>query len=191
MKFRLIVSFAFMLPLMYIAMGHMMGLWVPSIFIGEENAVIFAFTQLLLTLPVVYVNRKYYINGFKMLFRGAPNMDTLIAVGSSAALIYGIFAIFQMAYGQGHQDMTYVHRYMHDLYFESAAMILALITLGKYLETRSKGKTSEAIEKLINLAPKTAIRINDDGSETEIPADQVRPGDLLLHTARPLHTGGR
>ncbi len=186
MKFRLIVSFAFMIPLMYIAMGHMMGLWVPSIFIGEENAVIFAFAQLLLTLPVVYVNRKYYINGYKMLFRGAPNMDTLIAVGSSAALIYGIFAIFQMAYGQGHQDMTYVHRYMHDLYFESAAMILALITLGKYLETRSKGKTSEAIEKLINLAPKTAIRINDDGSEQEIPADQVRPGDLLL--IRPGHS---
>lgn len=185
MRFRLIISFAFMIPLMYIAMGHMMGLWVPSIFIGEENAVIFAFTQLLLTLPVVYVNRKYYINGYKMLFRGAPNMDTLIAVGSSAALIYGIFAIFQMAYGQGHQDMSYVHSYMHDLYFESAAMILTLITLGKYLEARSKGKTSEAIEKLINLAPKTAVRIDSDGQEQEIPADQVRPGDLLL--IRPGH----
>lgn len=185
MRFRLIVSFAFMIPLMYIAMGHMVGLWVPSIFIGEENAVIFAFTQLLLTLPVVYVNRKYYINGYKMLFRGAPNMDTLIAVGSSAALIYGIFAIFQMAYGQGHQDMSYVHSYMHDLYFESAAMILTLITLGKYLEARSKGKTSEAIEKLINLAPKTAVRIDADGQEQEIPADQVRPGDLLL--IRPGH----
>lgn len=180
MQFRLIVSFCFMIPLMYIAMGNMMGLPVPSIFIGEENAVIFAFTQLLMTLPVIYVNRKYYINGYRMLFKGAPNMDTLIAVGSSAALIYGIFAIFQMAYGQGHGDIALVHQYMHDLYFESAAMILTLITLGKYLETRSKGKTSEAIEKLINLAPKTAIRLKNDGTEEEIPAEQVLPGDLLL-----------
>lgn len=180
MRFRLIVSFIFMIPLMYIAMGSMMGLPVPSIFVGEENAVIFAFTQFLLTLPVIYVNRKYYINGYRMLFKGAPNMDTLIAVGSSASLIYGIFAIFHMAYGQGHSHPELVHRYMHDLYFESAAMILTLITLGKYLETRSKGKTSEAIEKLIKLAPKTAIRIKPDGSEEEIPSDQVIPGDLLL-----------
>lgn len=180
MKFRLIVSFCFMIPLMYIAMGHMMGLPVPSIFIGEENAVIFAFTQLLMTLPVIYVNRKYYINGYRMLFKGAPNMDTLIAVGSSAALIYGIFAIFQMAYGQGHGIPSLVHQYMHDLYFESAAMILTLITLGKYLETRSKGKTSDAIEKLINLAPKTAIRLRADGTVEEIPAQLVLPGDLLL-----------
>lgn len=180
MQVRLIVSFCFMIPLMYIAMGNMMGLPVPSIFIGEENAVIFAFTQLLMTLPVIYVNRKYYINGYRMLFKGAPNMDTLIAVGSSAALIYGIFAIFQMAYGQGHDNIALVHQYMHDLYFESAAMILTLITLGKYLETRSKGKTSEAIEKLINLAPKTAIRLKSDGTEEEIPAEQVLPNDLLL-----------
>ncbi len=180
MKFRLIVSFIFMIPLMYIAMGHMVGLPVPSILTGEENAVIFAFTQLLLTVPVIYVNRKYYINGYKMLFKGAPNMDTLIAVGSSAALIYGIFVIYLMAYGQGHGIPELVHEYMHDLYFESAAMILTLITLGKYLETRSKGKTSEAIEKLMDLAPKTAIRIRDDGTEEEIPAQNVLPGDLLL-----------
>ena len=180
MKFRLIVSFVFMIPLMYIAMGHMMGLPVPSIFTGEENAVIFAFTQLLLTVPVIYVNRKYYINGYKMLFKGAPNMDTLIAVGSSAALIYGIFVIYLMAYGQGHGIPEMVHAYMHDLYFESAAMILTLITLGKFLETRSKGKTSEAIEKLMDLAPKTAVRIREDGTEEEIPAQNVLPGDLLL-----------
>lgn len=179
MKFRLIVSFSFLIPLMYIAMGSMMGLPVPSIFIGEENAVIFAFTQLLLTIPVIYVNRKYYIHGYKMLFRGAPNMDSLIAVGSGAALIYGIFAIYQMAYGQGHGQPQYVHTYMHDLYFESAAMILTLITLGKFLETRSKGKTSEAIEKLINLAPKTAVRLDGD-AEQVIPADEIRVDDLLL-----------
>ena len=180
MKFRLIVSFCFMIPLMYIAMGGMMGLPVPPIFTGTQNAVIFAFTQLLMTVPVIYVNRKYYINGYRMLFRGAPNMDTLIAVGSSAALIYGIFAIYQMAYGQGHNNEALVHQYMHDLYFESAAMILTLITLGKYLEARSKGKTSEAIKKLIDLAPKTAIRITSGGTNEEIPAEQVQPGDLLL-----------
>ena len=127
MQFRLIVSFCFMIPLMYIAMGNMMGLPVPSIFIGEQNAVIFAFTQLLMTLPVIYVNRKYYINGYRMLFKGAPNMDTLIAVGSSAALIYGIFAIFKWLMGRGHNNIALVHQYMHDLYFES--MILTLITL--------------------------------------------------------------
>lgn len=179
MQFRLIFSFVFMIVLMYIAMGHMLNLPVPSIFEGPENSVIFAFTQMLLTLPVMYVNRKYYINGFKSLAKGAPNMDTLIATGSMASFIYGIFVIYQLAYGLGHNDMNRVHMYMHDLYFESAAMILTLITLGKYFETRSKGKTSEAIEKLISLAPKTAIRL-DDGIETEIPAEEVRVDDILL-----------
>ena len=179
MKVRLIVSFIFLIPLMYISMGSMMRLPVPAIFLGEQNALIFAFTQMLLTLPVMYVNRKFYINGYKMLFRGAPNMDTLIAVGSSAAFIYGVFVIYQIGYGLGHQDLNRVHLYMHDLYFESAAMILTLITLGKFFETRSKGKTSEAIEKLINLAPKTAIRITS-GVEEEIPAEAIEKGDLLL-----------
>ncbi len=179
MKMRLLVSFVFLIPLMYISMGSMIGLPVPSIFIGEENALIFAFTQMLLTLPVMYVNRKFYINGYKMLAKGAPNMDTLIAVGSSAAFIYGLFVIYQMSYGMGHGDFHRVHLYMHDLYFESAAMILTLITLGKFFETRSKGKTSEAIEKLIHLAPKTAIRITADGEE-EIPADAIHKDDLLL-----------
>lgn len=179
MKVRLIVSFVFLIPLMYISMGSMIGLPVPSIFLGEANALIFAFSQMLLTLPVMYVNRKFYINGYKMLFRGAPNMDTLIAVGSSAAFIYGVFVIYQIGYGLGHQDLNRVHLYMHDLYFESAAMILTLITLGKFFETRSKGKTSEAIEKLINLAPKTAIRIIAGGEE-EIPAEAIEKSDLLL-----------
>ncbi len=179
MRFRLIVSIIFTSVLMYIAMGHMIGLPIPAIFEGPENSVIFAFTQMLLTLPVMYVNRKFYISGFKSLARRAPNMDTLIATGSSAAFVYGIFVIYQLAYGLGHGDMMRVHSYMHDLYFESAAMILTLITLGKYFETRSKGKTSEAIEKLISLAPKTAIRLDGD-TETEIPAENVRPGDILL-----------
>ncbi len=179
MKNRLIVSFIFLIPLMYISMGHMIGLPVPSIFIGEENALIFAFTQMLLTLPVMYVNRKFYVNGFKMLAKGAPNMDTLIAVGSSAAFIYGLFVIYQIGYGLGHGDLDRVHLYMHDLYFESAAMILTLITLGKFFETRSKGKTSEAIEKLINLTPKTAIRITENGEE-EIPAESIQKDDVLL-----------
>lgn len=179
MRFRLIVSFIFMTILMYIAMGHMIRLPQPAIFEGAENSLIFAFTQMLLTLPIMYVNRKYYINGFKTLAMRSPNMDTLIATGSMAAFIYGIFVIYQLAYGLGHGDMMRIHSYMHDLYFESAAMILTLITLGKYFETRSKGKTSEAIEKLISLAPKTAIRLDGD-VETEIPAEDVRPGDILL-----------
>ena len=179
MQFRLTVSLIFMAILMYVAMGSMVGLPQPPFLTGEENAVIFAFTQFLLSLPVIYVNRKYFINGFKMLFKGAPNMDTLIAVGSGASLIYGVFAIYQMAWGHGHGDLARVHQYMHDLYFESAVMILTLITLGKYMETRSKGKTSEAIEKLMNLAPKTAIRLNGE-IEEEIPAENVRVGDILL-----------
>ncbi|KAA3385087.1 heavy metal translocating P-type ATPase, partial [Akkermansia muciniphila] len=179
MKFRLIVSFAFLLPLFYLSMGHMMGWPLPSIFLGEENGLIFALTQLFLTLPVIYVNRKYFQVGFKTLFKGAPNMDSLIAIGSSAALVYGIFVIFQMAYSMGHGDMHGVHAHMMDLYFESAAMILALITLGKYMETRSKGKTSEAIEKLIDLAPKTAV-VLQDGEEREVPVEQVQKGDIII-----------
>lgn len=179
MRGRLWVSFGFLIPLMYVAMGQMLGLPVPAFLAGAENAVVFAFTQLLLTLPVVYANRKYFIVGTKQLFKGSPNMDTLIALGSGASLVYGIYVIYRMAWGQGHGDFALVHSYMHDLYFESAAMILALITVGKYLEARSKGKTSEAIEKLMELAPKTATRLTADGEE-EIPADEVAVGDLLL-----------
>lgn len=179
MKMRLIVSFAFLIPLLYIAMGHMFHFPLLGIFDGAENAVPFAFTQFLLTLPIVYVNRKYYQVGFKTLFHGAPNMDSLIAIGSSAALIYGVAAIFAIGYGLGHDDMMMAEQYMMDLYFESAATILTLITLGKYLETRSKGKTSEAIAKLMDLAPKTAVVIRN-GQESEIPVEEVAVGDIVV-----------
>ncbi len=179
MKFRLIVSFVFLIPLMYVSMGHMVGLPLPEILSGVENAVSFAFTQLLLCLPIIYVNRTYYIKGYQTLAHLAPNMDSLIAIGSTASLVYGIFAIYRMSYGLGNDNMELVHRYYHDLYFESAAMILALITVGKYLETKSKGKTSEAITKLMDLAPKTAV-VERDGKEQEIPVEQVMAGDVVV-----------
>ena len=179
MKFRLLVSFGFLILLMYVSMGHMVGLPLPYFLSGVENAVSFALTQLLLCIPVIFVNRKYYIKGFQTLAHLAPNMDSLIAIGSSASLVYGIFAIYRMSYGLGQGNMELVHRYYHDLYFESAAMILALITVGKYLETRSKGKTSEAITKLLDLAPKTAV-VERNGQETEIPVEQVQAGDIVV-----------
>ena len=179
MKFRLWVSFGFLIPLMYVSMGHMIGLPLPYFLSGVENAVSFAFTQFLLCVPVILVNRKYYIKGYQTLFHLSPNMDSLIAIGSSASLVYGIFAIYRMSYGLGQGDMALVHRYYHDLYFESAAMILALITVGKYLETRSKGKTSEAITRLMDLAPKTAV-VERNGQEMEIPVEQVQAGDIVV-----------
>ena len=135
-------------------MGHMMGAPLPAFLVGHENAISFAFTQLLLTLPILYINDKYYKTGFRSLLHGGPNMDSLIAVGSIAAVVYGVFAIYQIGYGLGHGDMARVEQYHMDLYFESAGMILTLITLGKFLETRSKGKTSQAITRLMDLAPR-------------------------------------
>ncbi|MDO5690564.1 MAG: heavy metal translocating P-type ATPase [Tissierellia bacterium] len=179
MRRRAILSFLFMIPLMYLAMGEMVGLPIPGIFKGLENSHSFAFVQFLLTIPVVFVNRSYYINGFKALFHRSPNMDSLIALGSGAALSYGVFVVFAIGYGLGHGDHALVHRYMHSLYFESAAMILALITLGKYLEARSKGRTTDAIRKLMDLAPKTAIRLNGDVEEI-VPVEELRVGDRLL-----------
>lgn len=178
MKHRIIVSFAFMIPLMYISMGHMFGLPYPHGLMGAANGITLAFLQLLLTIPIVYVNRKYYQVGFKTLFRGVPNMDSLIALGSGAALVYGVYAIFKIGHGLGHGDLDMVESFIHDLYFESAAMILALITFGKYLETKSKSKTSAAISKLMDLAPKTAT-VFRDGSEREIPIEDVIIGDIL------------
>ena len=178
MKRRMVWSFVFLVPLFYISMGHMMGAPLPAFLVGHENAVAFGLTQLLLTLPIMYINDKYYKVGFKTLWNRAPNMDSLIAVGSSAAVIYGVFAIYQMGYGLGHGDMDRVAKYHMDLYFESAGMILALITLGKFLETRSKGRTSEAISRLMDLAPKTATVIRD-GVETEIPVEDVQVGDRV------------
>lgn len=188
MKTRLIISIVFMILLMVVSMHHMFFMWlhipVPELFNklfhGNENALTFAFTQLLLTVPIIYVNRKYYQTGFKTLLHGSPNMDSLIAVGSGAALVYGIFAIYRIGYGLGHGDAALVTRYASDLYFESAGMILALITVGKYLETRSKGKTGEAIEKLMDLSPKTALLLLEDGSEKEVPTQQLAKGDRFL-----------
>ena len=179
MKMRLVVSFAFLIPLMYLSMGHMAGWPLPHIFHGTENALIFAFTQLLLTTPILIVNRKYFTVGFKTLFKGAPNMDSLIAIGSSAAVVYGIVAIYAIGYGLGHGNLALVDQYAMDLYFESAGMILALITLGKFLEARSKGKTSDAIEKLMNLAPKMATILRD-GQELEIPVEEVSVGEEII-----------
>ncbi len=178
MKKRTFWSFVFLIPLMYVSMGHMIGVPLPGFLHGTVNAVAFAMTQFLLCLPVLYINRKYFTKGFSTLFHGAPNMDTLIAVGSAASLVYGVFAIYRMGYGLGVQDMELVERYLHDLYFESAVMILALINIGKYLEARSKGKTSQAIEKLMDMAPKTAF-VERDGMVVGIPAEEILPGDVL------------
>ena len=179
MKKRVIISFIFLIPLMYIAMGSMAGLPLPGFLKGHENSISFAMTQFLLTLPVMYVNRKYYQVGFKTLFKGSPNMDSLIALGSLAAVVYGVFAIYRIGYGLGVQDFELVSRYHMDLYFESAVTILTLITLGKYLEAKSKGKTSEAITKLLDLAPKTAFVIRN-AEEREIPVEEVEIGDILV-----------
>ena len=188
MKWRLGISVGFLIPLMYVAMYHMIydGLGIPMpAFVhmylhGNENAVIFALTQLLLLLPILYMNRKFFSVGFKTLGHLSPNMDSLIALGASAALVYGIFALYRIGYGLGHGDMAVVEQYAHDLYFESAGTILTLITVGKYLESRSKGKTSEAITKLMDLSPKTAVLLSEDGIEREVPTQEVRSGDIFL-----------
>ena len=178
MKNHLIISVVFMLPLFYLSMGHMMGWPLPSFFLGHANTMNFALTQFLLCLPIVIVNGHYFTHGFKNLWRRSPNMDSLIAIGSAAAIVYGIIALYEIGMGLGTMDMTKVHSWAMDMYFETSAMILTLITLGKYLETRSKGKTSEAIAKLIDLAPKTAwVRRGEDF--TEIPVEEVRPGDHI------------
>lgn len=179
MKARLIVSFIFLVPLLYIAMAHMFNYALPSWLHGPENAMTFAFLQMLLSIPIAYVNRKYYQMGFKTLWHRSPNMDSLIAIGSSAAFLYGIYAIFRIGYGLGHGEMELVHRFATDLYFEAGGTILALITLGKFLETRSKGKTSEAITKLMDLAPKTAMVIRN-GVEQEIPIEEVVIDDVVV-----------
>ncbi|MBG0763567.1 MAG: heavy metal translocating P-type ATPase, partial [Tissierellales bacterium] len=179
LKLRLIVSIIFTLPLFYLSMGHMAGWPLPSIFLGSENAVTFAFTQFLLTLPVMIINRKFYTIGFKTLWKRNPNMDSLVAVGTGAAALYGVFAIYRIGTGLGTGNMELVMRYSHDLYFESAGVILTLITFGKFLEGRAKGKTSEAIEKLINLAPKMAL-VEKNGEIEEVPVEDVSVGDIII-----------
>lgn len=181
MKKRLLISLIFTIPLLYLAMGHMLDWPLPKIFHGNENSITFAFTQFLLALPVAIVNSKYYKVGLKTLFKGSPNMDSLIAIGTLAAIIYGVFAIFKIGYGLGHGNEHMVMQYSMDLYFESAAVILALITLGKFLEARAKGKTSEAIKKLIDLAPKTALVLRKN-SETGVDEEkEIAVEDLVLH----------
>lgn len=178
-KNRLIISFLFMIPLMYISMGHMINLPLPHFLMGARGSVNFAFLQFLLTLPIVFVNRIFYISGFKALFNKAANMDTLVGLGSFAALIYGIFAIMRMAYGLGFEKFEIVENYRHNLYFESSAMILTLITLGKYFEKKSKGQTKKSLESLMDLAPKKA-RILKDKKEVEILVEDLKKGDLIL-----------
>ena len=179
-RMRLIVSFVFTIPLFYLSMGHMFGWPLPAVFLGDENTLIFAFTQFLLLLPVIFVNFKFFRVGFTTLAHGGPNMDSLIALGSTASTVYGIAAIYRIGAALGTGDLSGAHAAAMDLYFESAAMILTLITLGKYFEARAKGKTTDAISKLMDLSPKTATRRRADGSEEEVPAEQVRPGDILV-----------
>ncbi len=179
MKMRWWISLVLLVPLLYISMGHMLGLPYPHAFHATENALLFAFTQFLLTLPIAFVNKKYFQVGFKTLFKGSPNMDSLIAMGSSAAIVYGIFAIYRMGYAMGHGEMDTVTQFSHDLYFESGATILTLITLGKYLEAKSKGRTSDAITHLMDLAPKTATVLRNN-IEVEIPVEQVLVGDRVV-----------
>ncbi len=188
MKWRLGISIGFLIPLMYVSMHHMLKEWfgipVPAFIVntmhGNANAMNFALTQFLLLLPILYVNRKFFSVGFKTLAHRSPNMDSLIALGSGAALVYGIFAMYRISYGLGYGDMAVVEHYSHDLYFESSGTILTLITVGKYLESRSKGKTSEAITKLMNLAPKVAILVTGDGQEKEVPTESLQKGDIFL-----------
>lgn len=179
MKRRLCISAVFTVPLFYIAMGEMYGWPLPGFLTGMENAMIYAFTQFLLAIPVLAAGWRYFRVGFKNLYERSPNMDSLIAIGSGAAFAYGVYAIYKIAWGLGHGDMSMVHRFSMDLYFESAAVILTLITLGKYFEARAKSRTSEAITKLMDLAPKMATVLRN-GVETEIEADQVAEGDILV-----------
>lgn len=185
MKRRIVLSAVFLIVLMYFTMGHMVGLPVPGWYHGTENALVAALLQLCLTLPVVYLNRVYYTRGLKALWHRSPNMDSLIAVGSLAALIYGIAALFRMAWAMGHGEIEIVQQYSENLYFESAAMILTLITFGKFLETGAKGKTGDAIRALMDLSPKTAS-VRREGSIVEIPVEEVQVGDTVI-----VRSGGR
>ena len=180
MRTRLIISIVFLIPLFYIGMGHMLGWPLPGIFTDHTHSMTLALTELVLLIPIVYVNDAYFINGFKSLAHGAPTMDALIAVGATASVAWSLYAMFimadQLAAGQVHEAMM---TSMDNLYFESAGTILSLVTVGKYLETRSKSKTGGAIEALIDLAPKTATVVAEDGSETTVDVDSILPGQVL------------
>lgn len=180
MRTRLIISIIFLIPLFYIGMGHMLGWPLPGVFTDHTHSMTLALTELVLLIPIVYVNDAYFINGFKSLTHGAPTMDALIAVGATASIAWSLYAMFimadQLAAGQVHEAMM---TSMDNLYFESAGTILSLVTVGKYLETRSKSKTGGAIEALIDLAPKTATVVAVDGTETTVDVDAILPGQVL------------
>ena len=180
MRTRLIVSIIFLIPLFYIGMGHMLGWPLPGVFTDHAHSMTLALTELVLLIPIVYVNDAYFINGFKSLAHGAPIMDALIAVGATASIAWSLYAMFimadQLAAGQVHEAMM---TSMDNLYFESAGTILSLVTVGKYLETRSKSKTGGAIEALIDLAPKTATVVAEDGIEATVDVDAILPGQVL------------
>lgn len=176
---RLIISLIFMVPLFYISMGHMFGWPLPSFFLGPENAMVWALTLFVLLIPILCVNFKFFRVGFRALIHASPNMDSLIALGSGVSTLYGLYALFQMAFYAGHGNLEQVHGYAMNLYFESAAMILTLITLGKYFEARAKGKTTDSISQLMDLSPKQALRL-ENGVETLVEVRQVRVGDVLV-----------
>lgn len=178
LKHRLIASIVFLIVLMYFSMGHMMWGWPLPLYF-DNNHIAMGLIQLLLTAAVMVINQKFFVSGFKSLLHRAPNMDTLVALGSGAAFVYSTYALFAMTNAQVNGDMDAVMLYMHELYFESAAMILALITVGKMLEARSKGKTTDALKKLIKLAPKTAVVVSE-GNEVEVPIEQVKKGDIFV-----------
>ncbi len=178
LKHRLIASLVFLAALMYVSMGHMMWNWpLPSFF--EQNYVAVGLVQMLLTIAVMVINQKFFISGFKGLIHGAPNMDTLVALGATAAFGYSTYALFAMTAAQAQGDLAAAHGYLHEFYFESAAMILTLITVGKMLEARSKGKTTDALKSLLRLAPKTAV-VRRNSEEVTIPVEQVTQGDLFV-----------
>ena len=179
MLHRLIASLVFTVPLFYISMGDMFGWPLPSALTGMENMMVYGLALFVLLVPVIFINFKFFRVGFRALVNCAPNMDSLIALGSGAATVYGIYALFNMAFFMGHSDMAAAHHFAMNLYFESAAMILTLITLGKYLEARAKDKTTSSLSKLMDLSPKMATRV-EDGAEAQVPAASVRVGDVLV-----------
>lgn len=179
MLHRLIASLVFTVPLFYISMGDMFGWPLPDMLTGMESMMVYGLTLFVLLVPVIFINFKFFRVGFRALANRAPNMDSLIALGSGAATVYGVYALFNMAFFMGHSDMVAAHHFAMNLYFESAAMILTLITLGKYLEARAKGKTTSSLSKLMDLSPKMATRV-EDGAEAQVPAASVRVGDVLM-----------
>ena len=178
-RLRLIVSFVFAVPLFYLDMGHMYGWPLPGCFLGAGSSMTLGLTQLLLVVPIVFANFKFFRNGFKGLAHGAPNMDTLVALGATASLVYSIAQLYHAGIALGAGNLHEAHAAAMDLYFEGAGMILTLITLGKYFEARSKGRTTDAITALMDLAPKTATLVGDDGAEQEVAVERVQPGDIL------------